>query len=67
MRVRKGFNTQHCLVVMLGSWKKELDKNKHAGAFLTVLSKVFDCINYELLIAKLEAYGFGHEIFNLHI
>ena len=61
MWVRKGFSTQHCLVVMLGRWKKAFDKNKHAGVFLTVLSKVFDCIHYELLIAKLEAYGFGHE------
>ena len=41
---------------MLGSWKKAMDKGKVAGALLTDLSKALDCINHELLIAKLEAY-----------
>ena len=40
-------------------WKKALDK-KVAGALLTDLSKAFDCLHHDLLIAKLEAYGFGH-------
>ena len=55
---RKDFSTQHCLTVMLDRWKKAMDSGKIAGALLTDLSKAFDCLNHELLIAKLAAYGF---------
>ena len=44
---------------MIEKWKNALDNKKHAGAILTDLSNAFDCINHELLIAKLEAYGYG--------
>ena len=56
---RKGYSTQHALIAMIEMWKKALDKNENAAAVLTDLSKAFDCINHELLIAKLEAYGFS--------
>ena len=39
--------------------KSALDKNKIAGALFTDLSKAFDCLNHELLIAKLDAYAFS--------
>ena len=55
---RKGYGTQHCLLVMIEMWRKALDEKKVAGAVLTDLSKAFDCLSHELLIAKLEAYGF---------
>ena len=45
---------------MLEKWKKELDKRKVAATLLTDLSKAFGCLNHELLIAKLGAYGFDH-------
>ena len=55
---RPGYGAQYCLLIMIETWKKALDEGKVAGAILTDLSKAFDCISHELLIAKLEAYGF---------
>ena len=55
---RKGYSTEQCLTAMLEQWKKALDNRGTAGAILTDLSKAFDCLNYNLLLAKMEAYGF---------
>ena len=40
---------------------KRLDEGKVAGTILTDLSKAFDCISHELLIAKLDSYGFDKQ------
>ena len=50
---RKGYNTRYALTTMIEKWKKHLDNNGIAGAFFMDLSKVFDTLNRELLIAKL--------------
>ena len=55
---RKGYNTQHCLLKMTENWKKILDKGGHCAAVLTDLSKAFDCIPHDLIIAKFAAYRF---------
>ena len=51
---RKGFGAQHCLLLMIDRWKKAVDGNKVFGAILTDLSKSFDCICHDLLVAKLQ-------------
>ena len=54
---RKGFSTQHTLLVMIEKMKTVRDNKKFCAAILTDLSKAFDCICHDLLIAKLNAYG----------
>ena len=44
---------------MLEKWKSANDNEKSFGALLTDLLKAFDCLSYDLLIAKLNAYGFN--------
>ena len=62
---RKGYNAQHALIRMLEKWKTSLDNGENIGAILMDLSKAFDCIKHDLLVAKLDAYGFSREALRL--
>ena len=46
---------------MLEMWKNTLDKGGYVSAIFMDLSKVFDILNHNLLIAKLGAYGFERD------
>ena len=54
---RKGHSTQHALLNMLNEWYQTLDNSGIVGTILMDLSKAFDSLNHDLLIAKLAAYG----------
>ena len=59
---RKGFNAQHCLVVMIEKWRKSLDKGESFGAILTTyLRRLIVC----LMICLLVNYMHMGLIFNL--
>ena len=50
---------------MLEKWKRAVDNIKVFGALLTDLSKAFDCISHDLLVAKLNAYGLSLSVLKL--
>ena len=50
---------------MLKMWKGATDNKKAFGALLTNLSKVFDVLSHDLLIAKLYPYGLNIDVLNI--
>ena len=53
------------LLPMIKKLRESFDSGGNFGALLTDLSKVFDCLPHDLLIAKLHAYGLDMRYFKL--
>ena len=62
---REKYSIQHALIKLVEACRKCLDGKGIMGIVLMDLSKAYDCLPHDLLIAKLAAYGFGTGSLNL--
>ena len=53
------FDRNSVLNTVLEKWKKRVDKGKSFEALLTDLLKAFEWLLHNLIVAKLNAYGFS--------
>ena len=58
---RERYSCNHVPMRHIENWKRALDKNFQIGIVLMDLSKAFDCISHDLLIAKLYIYSLNEE------
>ena len=65
MGCRKGYSSHHPLIAMFEKLKKNLDREGECDALFVGLSKPFDCLQYDLLLAKINAYGFDYKSLKL--
>ena len=64
-RFQKKFSFQHSILAMFEKWKKVPDNGGSCGALLVDLSKAFNCIVHDILLAKLSVYGFDYNSLKL--
>ena len=58
---RRCHSTQSVLIKVIEDVKSALDEGKYVGSLLMDLTKAFDVIPHGLIIAKLNAYGYGND------
>ena len=62
---RENYSTNHIFFILIENWKKALEEKFLVDAVLMDLSKAFDYIPHDLLIAKLHTYGSSQETVTL--
>ena len=53
----KAHSTRHALFRLIKKWQAELGTGGYVGTILMDLSKAYNCLSHDLLIAKLGAHG----------
>ena len=54
-----GFKKRLCIIALIEKWKSAVDSGKSFEVLLTDLWKSFGWLPYELLLTKLDVYGFS--------
>ena len=62
---RKGYSCEAVLLRLIKDWRKALDNKCVVGSVVMDLSKAFDLLPHNLLLAKLAAYGISTPSLNL--
>lgn len=56
---REGHSTATAVTQMTDDWRREIEEKKIVGGVLFDFTAAFDIIDHELLLKKLESYGFA--------
>ena len=59
---RKTHSTQHASFALLTSWQPFLSRGGFVGSIIMDLSKAYDFLKNDLLLAILQAYGFSKNV-----
>lgn len=58
---RPGYSTQDVLVHATDTWRKAIDNRSYVGCVFLDLKKAFDCVDHDIMLAKLPYYGIRKE------